>query len=952
MTHLPRFVAASLALPKASLASPGLAMRDGRARRRHRSLQLLLVAAVALPACILGAGAWLSWQSQWRAATVELERAADAGADYATRLLLNYSIAASRVDDLMRGLSDAEIRAEEPALHAAMKALLAQLPQASAAYVVDRDGMPLVAADRLPVPRVASAQDRDFFHALAGKTPPQVHVSQVYASRFDGRPFFAVSRRRSNTGNVPGADGFDGLVNLSVDPALVAEGLARLLARPGDAMALIRADGAILARTSGPAQPLPAVPASSPFHGFAAAGAETAAYDVAAPINGQPQRVALRRLDRLPVYAAVIRPRSAILGSWWAAARPQFAIGIPATLALLALALLVRRSQLDLIAANGGLEASVADRTATLEEVTQALDLTPCMITDLEGRISHWSEGCARLYGFTRAEALGRKASALLATEFPPGGRDAVLASVLRTGQWQGELRQRRRDGGWMVTSTQWTLRRDPRTGTPVSLVSTRTDLSILRRTQRALSRSEARLRRAQDASGAIAFEILGNGRVVAHPDLRALFGLAPEAAMTIGRCLARLHPADRAAARQLHARLARDGGSFAQEFRIAHPGGDGWLLARGEAVADPAGGPHPRRVTGILLDVTERRAAEAALAESEERLRLAQGAAGFGIYDYALPGGRITWDARMRALWSLPEAAPITNRLFRAGLHPDDRPLQREALRRAMDPAGNGVYQVEYRVIGLQDGQERWIATTGQIRFAEGQPVRLIGLAMDITARKRAEQRNELLMREVDHRAKNALAVVQAALRLSRAASPAELVRIVEGRVAALARAQTILAQRRWEGAELHALLEGELAPFLTGIRRDAPRVELLGPPVTVAAHAAQPLCMAIHELATNAMKYGALSHAAGLLQVTWQLDAANRTLALRWQESGGPDLTSQPRGRGFGSRVIEQTVQSQLGGTLERHWLADGLVCEIAVPLSWNAPDKALVLDGEPAA
>ena len=923
------------------------------ARRLRRSLAWLLAGAIALPASILGAGAWLAWTAQWREAGVELARAAEAAADYSARSLLNYSIAASRVDDLLRGLTDAEIRDREAELHHELRALVTQLPQASAAYVLDRQGMPLVAADRLPVPQVSFAQDRDYFAALAAPGAPPVHVSQVYTGRFEGRRFFAVSRRRSNTGNPPQPDGFDGLVNLSVEPAPLADGLRRLTATSGDAIALIRADGAMLARTRDAEGPFPTLPPGSQFRRHAEAGTLAATYHATAAIGGEPQLIALRRLEQLPVYVAVIRPRSAIVAAWWEAVRPQVGIGLPAMLALLGLALLVRRSQLDLIAANDTLEARVADRAATLEEVSQALDLTPCMITDLRGRVSHWSEGCVRLYGYSRDEALGRMVTELLATEFPPGGRQGLLAALLRHGQWQGELRQVRRDGTRIVTGTQWTLRLDPLTGAPMSIVSTRTDLSALRQAERALSRSEARLHRAQEASGVVAFEVAEDGQVMADAALPGLFGLSPATVPTVGRCLGRLHRPDRAAALALRSRLAAAGGAFSLEFRVAlADGAERWLLARGEATADPAGGANPRMLAGIILDVTERRAAETALADSGERLRLAQAAAGFGIYDHDLPSGRVTWDRRMRAFWDLPDDLPVTNRVFLAGLHPDDRALRRDAVRNALDPAGPGTYQVEYRVIGRQDGQERWIATTGQVRFAQGQPVRLTGLAMDITARKRTEQRNELLMREVDHRAKNALAVVQAALRLSRAESPAELVRIVEGRVAALARAQTILAQRRWEGAELQDLLQGELAPFLTGIRRDAPRAELAGPAVTVAAHAAQPLCMAIHELATNAMKYGALSRAGGLLQVTWRLDPAKRSLVLAWRESGGPDIATLPAGRGFGSRVIEQTVQGQLGGAVRRRWLAEGLACDIEVPLSRSGAAKALVLDGEAAA
>ncbi len=617
--------------------------------------------------------------------------------------------------------------------------------------------------------------------------------------------------------------------------------------------------------------------------------------------------------------------------AWREAALSPLAVALPA---LLGLALLAWHGRRRLLAANDRLERRIAERGAALAELSEALDLTPSMITDLEGRILHWSEGCARLYGYGREEALGRPVSDLLRTEFASGGREGLLADLLRDGQCQGELRQYRRDGSPLVASVHWVLRRDPRTGAPHSIVSTRTDLTALHQVEQALRRSEARLQRAQEASGAVAFELGEDGSVLTDAAMSGLFGLPPAGPLTLAHLASRLHPGDRRLLAGAYGNLARHGGAFNLEFRIRRPDGTvRWLLARGEAQPRQPGCQAPRLAAGIVLDVTQRRNAEAALAASGERLRLAQEAAGFGIYDHDFRTGAVTWDSRMRAFWGLGEEAPVTARHFLAGLHPEDRPLRRAAMREARDPQGPGTYQAEFRVVG--EG-ERWIFTIGQVHFEHGRAVRLTGLALDVTERKRSEQRNELLMREVDHRAKNALAVVQAALRLSRAETPAELVRIIEGRVAALARAQTILARRRWEGAELQALLEGELAAFLTGIRLDAPRAELHGPPVTLAAQAAQPLSMAVHELATNAMKYGALSRRGGLLQVSWRLDPARQVLSLLWRERGGPEEAAAPTRRGFGSRVIEQTVQVQLGGSLTRRWLPGGLACEITIPLA----------------
>ncbi|WP_052388620.1 PAS domain-containing protein [Belnapia moabensis] len=903
------------------------------ARPLNWLLVWLLVAAIGLPAFLLAASGWLAWQDAWREARNEVAQGADAGAEYATRLLLNYGIGASRLDDLLHGLSDAEVLVQAAALRPMARALNAELPHLGNAAVFDRHGAMLLATDDYPLPPGASGLDRDFFAAMRKPGAPPLHLSDAFASPLHGRAILSITRRRTRTGNPPMVDGFDGVINIVVEPEAIAEGLRRLRATGDDIIALVGSDGSILARTGSLAAPLPA---TAQLLAIGAAGIERAVVAGDAALDGKPWLIGLRRLEGFPAYVAALRPRAAIVAAWRETMLPQLAIALPAMLALLGLTALVWRGQRRLIAANDRLETRVAERTAAFAEISEALDLTPCMITDLEGVILHWSEGCARLYGYSREEALGRPVAALLCTEFAAGGREGLLATLLRHGQWQGELRQYRRDGIPIVISAHWALRRDPQTGMPQSIVSTRTDLSALHQAEHALRRSEARLQRAQEASGAVAFELAEDGSVVADAAMPGLFGLSPTEPLTLARLASRLHPEDCRLLASTYRGLGRHGGGFNLEFRISQADGSfRWLLARGEAQPRHPGHFAPRLAAGIILDVTQRHSAEAALAASGERLRLAQEAAGFGIYDHDFRTGAVTWDSRMRAFWGLAEAVPITSRHLLAGLHPEDRALRRAAMRRAKDPKGPGTYQAEFRVLGGEAQEERWIFTIGQVHFEHGWPVRLTGLALDITARKRTEQRNELLMREVDHRAKNALAVVQAALRLSRAETPAELVRIIEGRVAALARAQTILARRRWEGAELHALLEGELAAFLTGIRLDAPRAELQGPAVTIAPHAAQPLSMAVHELATNAMKYGALSRRGGHLQVSWRLDAAQRVLSLLWRERGGPEVANPAR-RGFGSRVIEQTVQVQLGGTVTRRWLPGGLVCEITMPLA----------------
>ncbi|WP_161993752.1 PAS domain-containing protein [Muricoccus nepalensis] len=222
-----------------------------------------------------------------------------------------------------------------------------------------------------------------------------------------------------------------------------------------------------------------------------------------------------------------------------------------------------------------------------------------------------------------------------------------------------------------------------------------------------------------------------------------------------------------------------------------------------------------------------------------------------------------------------------------------------------------------------------RWI----EVIVYRLEPRRVAVLLRDVTERHRAAERQALLSREVDHRAKNALSVVQAALRLTRAPDLPSYMRAIEGRVAAIARAQTLLADDQWSSADLLTLLRGELDGLLD--RHDG-RVEVEGPAVALPPGSAQPFAMAIHELTTNALKHGALSNPTGRIAVTWSVEGGQTgRLRLRWAEEGGPPVEGPPERRGFGARVLDGTVRSQLGGALSLTWPRSGLTCEIDLPL-----------------
>lgn len=323
----------------------------------------------------------------------------------------------------------------------------------------------------------------------------------------------------------------------------------------------------------------------------------------------------------------------------------------------------------------------------------------------------------------------------------------------------------------------------------------------------------------------------------------------------------------------------------------------------------------------------------ETAADENGEMLRLAQEAGGICSWQWDVKTGALRWSDSCHRLHGLDPAEPPDYARWFSGIHPLDRAQVQTALEQAITGGQSG-WDTEFRYIRHDDSEVRWLVGRGRIVRdpATGNALRLLGIGLDVTALKAAEQRQTLLMRELDHRARNLLAVVQAALRMTPKDDPERYARAVEGRIAALARAHGMLAEARWAGSDLRALLKGELAAFL-----GTQRVLLEGPKVVLPMPITQALAMTVHELATNAVKHGALSGLQGSLAITWTLarvPGKAPLLSLRWEESGGPPVAT-PRRKGFGSRVLEATIRGQLQGSIAMEWGPDGLVCQLDIPL-----------------
>jgi PAS domain S-box-containing protein len=469
------------------------------------------------------------------------------------------------------------------------------------------------------------------------------------------------------------------------------------------------------------------------------------------------------------------------------------------------------------------------------------------------------------------------------------------------------------------------------RDGKVVGLVAAITNITGLKRAEAALRETEATFR--------AMFEVSGVGKVEVDPKtgrfLRANAAMCEFVGYSEAELLARTvyditHPDDRDLDREpLRRLLAGESAGFDMEKRYIRKDGNAvWARTTVNAIRDGSG--RPLRNTGVIVDLSARKQAEQALQASKERLQLALDAAQLGWWEYDPVRRVLSWDGRAQEICDYAENE-LTIEEFLKRMHPDDAARFSAVREAALDPVDPKPYGNEYRIV-RRDGKVLWVESRGRAYFDGAGPERrlvgFVGTIQDITERKEREEREHLLLREINHRAKNMLSVVHAIARQTATKKPEDFIERFSERILALSANQDLLVRNEWNGVEIIDLVRAQLAPFADLI---GSRIAVHGPELRLKAASAQAVGLVLHELATNAGKYGALSTDRGRVNVCWGI--AGNTFTMSWIESDGP-LVSAPERSGFGTMVMEAMAEHSVDGTVDLDYAPSGLTWRLSCP------------------
>jgi len=546
-------------------------------------------------------------------------------------------------------------------------------------------------------------------------------------------------------------------------------------------------------------------------------------------------------------------------------------------------------------------------------------------VLDRQWRLVMFNNAAEAFFGRPREEIQGQALWDLY-----PAGRDSVFAPLLeRAMTWreQGRLTSPSQIRPDRIVDFRVAPLGDE--GIGISLV----DVTERVQAEHAMRESQERLDLAVGAHNIGIFDWhVPSGRIVWSHELEMIFGLEPGAFEgTAEDFQRRVLPEDLPRAQaETEAALATGRDLIRFNFRIRRTDGAiRWIEGVSRVVYGADG--TPLRIVGTNVDVTERVLAEQAMRASRERLDLAVGAHAVGIYDWDIRSGATTWTGEMEDIFGLERGTfeGHTDHFRRRVLPEDLARIDAETF--AAIEAGQDLVNYEFR-IHRDDGAVRWIEGAARFIFdPSGEAVRIVGTNVDITHRKVAEQHQALLINELNHRVKNTLAIVQAiawqSFRSGGMSKPAR--EAFEGRLAALAAAHDVLTRQNWEAGSIAQIVTEAVAPQDPGDGR----MTLSGPLVDLEPKTAVALALAVHELATNAVKYGALSSPEGRVEVRWT--AERGLLRLSWRETGGPPVKG-PIQRGFGARLLEQGLAEELGGAVRLEFLPEGVLCSVEAHLA----------------
>jgi PAS domain S-box-containing protein len=474
--------------------------------------------------------------------------------------------------------------------------------------------------------------------------------------------------------------------------------------------------------------------------------------------------------------------------------------------------------------------------------------------------------------------------------------------------------------------------------GRPVRIVGISIDVTERKQAEAVLKENEKRLAEALVAGRVIAFE----WDAATRRSRRSTNAVPILGSVECDNFLNQVHPDDRARFKAHIGGLSPSTPAYAFSFRFRRPdGGYVWLEETAKGEFDAAG--RLLRVRGLTRDITDRKQAELALEERKLQLSLAGRAGLVGSFAYDIDTEEMQVSEGYAAIHGLPEGTTqMTCAMWKAGVHPED--LERyDELRSRVFREQRREYGAEYRIV-RPTGEVRWIEARCFVTYrADGRPLRVVGVNIDITDRKRAEEQQRMLVAELDHRVKNVLATVSAVASRTQDAdvSRAEFVAALSGRIRSMAATHELLSRRQWRGISLKKLVQREVAPYATLTNTD-----IRGPELTLTPEAGQAVSMVLHELTTNAAKHGALSSPNGRACIRWYRvpnGNADARVCIEWRETGGPAVRV-PRKSGYGMEVIRDLIPYELAGTVDLVFAPEGLRCDLNIPVGKrNGSDRS---------